>query len=147
LQLEAQLQHIEEHSDRGNEKQRNDLYQTVNQMFESLLTKLQILEQDRKSFLLNSFSIKEKMSYLRNSIWYFPSPSPSLDPPLCSVLDDDSQFMRADEVMLTQMQTERYVDSIRLLTCKYRILHAHSDWLLNFCRSGGSVFSSLSSFC
>jgi hypothetical protein len=45
--------------------------------------------------------------------------------------------MLADEIMLKQMQSETYIDSIRLMTCKYRILHAHSDWLVNFCRSGG----------
>jgi hypothetical protein len=140
LQLEDRLKIVD---DNENEHQRDELLHIVNQMFDSLLTKLQIEDKARKSFLMNTFSMKEKMTYLRNSIWYVQILSLMILP-FFSVLDDDSQFMRADEVMLTQMQTERYVDSIRLLTCKYRILHAHSDWLSNFCRSGG-LFSSSSS--
>lgn len=54
-----------------------------------------------------------------------------------SVLDDDSQFMLEDEIMLATMQSERYVDSIRLLTCKYRIMHGNQDWLRTFCMYGG----------
>jgi hypothetical protein len=56
---------------------------------------------------------------------------------LASVLDDDQNFMQEDEDMITIMDSDRFIDSIRLLTCKYRIMHSSSDWLKNFCTSGG----------
>jgi hypothetical protein len=54
-----------------------------------------------------------------------------------SVLDGDPNFMQEDEDMITIMDSDRFIDSIRLLTCKYRIMHSSSDWLKNFCTSGG----------
>ena len=56
---------------------------------------------------------------------------------LFSVLDDDPNFMEEDENMITIMDSDRFIDSIRLMTCKYRILHSSPDWLKNFCTSGG----------
>jgi hypothetical protein len=45
--------------------------------------------------------------------------------------------------MITIMDSDRFIDSIRLLTCKYRIMNSTPEWLSNFCTSGG--LSSLSS--
>lgn len=45
--------------------------------------------------------------------------------------------MQEDEDMITIMDSDRFIDSIRLLTCKYRIMHTNPDWLSNFCISGG----------
>jgi hypothetical protein len=56
---------------------------------------------------------------------------------LASVLDDDQNFMQEDEDMITIMDSDRFIDSIRLLTCKYRIMHSTPEWLSNFCTSGG----------
>jgi hypothetical protein len=44
------------------------IIRSIDTMFEMLLTKLNLLEE-RKSILVNSFSFKEKIVYLRNSIW------------------------------------------------------------------------------
>lgn len=56
---------------------------------------------------------------------------------LCSVLDNDQNFMQEDEDMITIMDSDRFIDSIRLLTCKYRIMNSTPEWLSNFCTSGG----------
>jgi hypothetical protein len=45
--------------------------------------------------------------------------------------------------MVTIMDSDRFIDSIRLLTCKYRILHSSADWLKNFCTGGGLSLSFL----
>lgn len=45
--------------------------------------------------------------------------------------------MQEDEDMITIMDSDRFIDSIRLLTCKYRIMNSNADWLSNFCTSGG----------
>ena len=43
--------------------------QSINRMFQLLLTKLNVTNE-RILKLLELFSIKEKITYLRNSIWY-----------------------------------------------------------------------------
>lgn len=48
----------------------SNIIQTINSMFCLLLTKLKVVNE-RISKLLESFSLKEKITYLRNSIWYF----------------------------------------------------------------------------
>ena len=58
------------------------------------------------------------------------------------MLDDDTNFMQEDEEMITIMDSDRFIDSIRLLTCKYRITHSNPEWLSNFCTSGGNAESS-----
>jgi hypothetical protein len=78
LQLESALKRIEEKSYQRdmNLKLRVDctsqemqlIIRSIDTMFEMLLTKLNLLEE-RKSILVNSFSFKEKIVYLRNSIW------------------------------------------------------------------------------
>lgn len=128
IQLENELNIIEDRiEEQGNNKITlesscsQETIQSINDMFHSLLTKLNVVSE-KISKLSESFSLKEKITYLRNSI---------------CVLDDDSQFMLEDEIMLATMQSERYVDSIRLLTCKYRIIHGNQDWLRTFCMYGG----------
>ena len=56
---------------------------------------------------------------------------------MISVLDGDVNFMQEDEEMITIMDSDRFIDSIRLLTCKHRIINSNPDWLSNFCTSGG----------
>jgi hypothetical protein len=74
LELESDLRRLEENSCRLDQKQIGTsqemqvLIRSIDTMFELLLTKLDLTEE-RRSILLNSFSFKEKISYLRNSIW------------------------------------------------------------------------------
>lgn len=71
LHLEEELKHLDE---RNPEKLKvpypPELIQKVNSMFHKLLLKLGVEEQ-RVSLLVDSFSIKEKVSHLRHSIWYY----------------------------------------------------------------------------
>jgi hypothetical protein len=74
LELESDLRRLEENSCRLDQKQIGTsqemqvIIRSIDTMFELLLTKLDLTEE-RRSILLNSFSFKEKISYLRNSIW------------------------------------------------------------------------------
>eukprot|EP00602_Paraphysomonas_sp_CaronLab_P003309 CAMPEP_0185020924 /NCGR_PEP_ID=MMETSP1103-20130426/3574_1 /TAXON_ID=36769 /ORGANISM="Paraphysomonas bandaiensis, Strain Caron Lab Isolate" /LENGTH=1483 /DNA_ID=CAMNT_0027552127 /DNA_START=20 /DNA_END=4471 /DNA_ORIENTATION=+ len=98
-----------------------DVLQEIDGYFAELLRKLQVTESLRES-LSSSYTPMERFQHVQRS--------------LC-VLDDHPHFSKEDEEMVTIMDSERSIDSIRLLTCKYRIEHSNEDWLSNFCTSGG----------
>lgn len=97
------------------------LMSEIDTLFDSLMEKLgvQIL---LRGIVSNSYSSEEKLHHLVMSV---------------CVLDDHPHFSIEDEEMVTAMDSERAIDSIRLLTCKYRIIHSNEDWMSNFCMSGG----------
>lgn len=90
-------------------------------MFLTLLKKLGVSPQLHET-LMNSHNTHEKLTHLRQAV---------------SVLDDHPHYTKEDEEMVTYFNSERHTDSLRLLTCKYRILNSNEAWMRSFCASGG----------
>lgn len=93
----------------------------VNSLFDTLIEKLEV-QVTLRGVVSSSYSIEEKVNHLLRSVCVF---------------DDHPHFSQEDEDMITVMDSERSIDSILLLTCKYRIMHCNEDWMSNFCMSGG----------
>lgn len=56
-----------------------------------------------------------------------------------SVLQEESHFSHEDEEMIAFIDFHRYIDSIRLLALKYRILHSNSNWIKCFIETRGAI--------
>jgi hypothetical protein len=93
----------------------------IDTLFDTLIEKLEV-QVSLRGVLSRTYSTEDKITHLLRSVCVF---------------DDHPHFSQEDEDMITVMDSERSIDSIRLLTCKYRIMHSNEDWMSNFCMSGG----------
>eukprot|EP01041_Mallomonas_annulata_P004105 gene4105-8161_t len=90
-------------------------------VFSQLMQKLDVPKQRIES-MTTLLSQSEKASHIKTGQ---------------SVLNDDIHFSASDEDMMTALDVQRYIDSVRLLTLKKRIFAASKDWMKAFCSSGG----------
>lgn len=106
-------------------------------MFLTLLKKLGVAPQLHET-LLNSHNTHEKLTHLRHAVRFVQRRIIfSMFNIYSSVLDDHPHYTKEDEEMVTYFNSERHTDSLRLLTCKYRILNSNEAWMRSFCASGG----------